>query len=64
MEHGKGEKFPSAVTLLGFTTIVGAFSGVDVWARSACGRGLLDGPFNPTYGLSLKSQMRFPYGTV
>ena len=55
MEDGKGEKFPSAVTVLGFTTILGAFSGVDVWARLASGQVVLDGSFNPTYGLSLKS---------
>ena len=55
MKGGKGEKFPFAVTALGFTAILGAFRGVDVWARIAYGRVVLDGAFNPTYGLSLKS---------
>ena len=55
MEDGKGEKFPSAVAVLGFTTILVAFSGVGVWTRLACGWGVLDGPFNPTYGSSLIS---------
>ena len=55
MEDGKGEKFPSAIAVLGFTTILGAFSGVNVWARLAWGRVVLDGPFNATYGLPPKS---------
>ena len=33
MEDGKGEKFPSVVAVLGFTTLLVAFGGVDVWAR-------------------------------
>ena len=55
MEDGKGKNFPSAVAVLGFTAILRAFGGVDVWAGLACGGGVLDEPFNPTYGLSLKS---------
>ena len=31
MEDTKGEKFLSAVGVLGFTTILRAFSGVGVW---------------------------------
>ena len=34
---------------------LGAFNGVGAWVQLACGRVVLDGPFNPTYGLSLKS---------
>ena len=41
------------VAVSGFTTILGAFSGIGIWARLSCGRGVLDVPFNPTYGLSL-----------
>ena len=44
MEDGKGEKFSSAVAVLGFTPILGAFSGVGVWARLACGWFVLDRP--------------------
>ena len=40
------------VAVLGFTTILAAFSGIGVWARLACGRGVFDGPFNPTYDLA------------
>ena len=43
------------VAVLGFTMILGAFSGIGIWARLSCRRGVLDVPFNPTYGLSLKS---------
>ena len=53
MEDGKGENFPSVVAVLGFTTILGVFSGIGVWARLAYRRIVLDGPFNPTYGLSV-----------
>ena len=55
MEDGKGEEIPSAVAVLGFTTILVVFSVIGVWARLAYGRDVLDGPFNPTYRLSLKS---------
>ena len=41
--------------VLGFTTIVGAFGGIGVRARLACGRVVHDVPFNPTYGLSLET---------
>ena len=40
------------VAELGFTTILGAFSDIGIWARLARGRVVLDVPFNPTYGLS------------
>ena len=53
MEGGKGEEFPSVVAALGFTKILTAFSGVGVWARLSYEGIVLDGPFNPTYGLSL-----------
>ena len=53
MEDWKGEEFPPVVAVLGFTTILGAFSGIGVWGRLSCGRVVLDGSFNPTYGLSL-----------
>ena len=43
------------IAVLGFTTILGAFSGTDICARLACGQVVLDVSFNPTYGLSLKS---------
>ena len=41
------------IGVLGFTTILGAFGGVGVWARLAYRRGVVNGPFNPTYRLSL-----------
>ena len=48
--------FPDTmVAVLGFTTILGSFRGIGIWARLSCGRSVLDVPFNPTYGLSLKS---------
>ena len=43
------------VAVLGFTTILGSFSVIGIWARLPCGRVVLDVPFNPTYGLTLKS---------
>ena len=39
------------VAVLGFTTILGGFSGIGIRARLSCGRVVLDVPFNPTYGL-------------
>ncbi len=36
------------VAELGFTTILGAFSDIGIWARLARGRVVLDVPFNPT----------------
>ena len=41
------------VAVLGFTTILGAFSDIGIWTRLSCGQVVLDVPFNPTYGLSL-----------
>ena len=43
------------VAVSGFTTISGAFGGIGIRARLAYGRGVLDAPFNPTYGFSLES---------
>ena len=34
------------VAVLGFTTILGAFSGIGVWARLSCGEVIPAGPFN------------------
>ena len=52
----KPDGFPNTmIAVLGFTTILRGFSGVGIWARLSCGRVVLDVPFNPTYGLSLKS---------
>ena len=39
------------VGVLGFTSILGAFSCIGIWARLSCGRVVLDVPFNTTYGL-------------
>ena len=55
MEDGRDGNFPSAVAVLGFTAILGTFSGIGVEARLAYRQVVVDGPFNPTYGLSLKS---------
>ena len=55
--------FPNTmVAVLGFTTILGAFSFVGIWARLSCGWVVLDVPFNPTYGLSLKIRCDSPGG--
>ena len=55
----------TVVAVLGFTTILGAFSVIGVWARLACGRVVFDGPFNPTYGLSVEiRKSRLPYDVV
>ena len=45
------------VAVSGFTTILGSFCGIGTWARLSSGRGVLDVPFNPTYGLSLSAIM-------
>ena len=58
MEDGRDGNFPSAVAVLGFTAILGTFSGIGVEARLAYRQVVVDGPFNPTYGLSLKSFAR------
>ena len=46
---------------VGFHYDFGAFSGIGVWAWLACEWAIFDGPFNPTYGLSLKSSVGFHY---
>ena len=44
----------TVVAVLGFTTILGAFSGIGSWARLARGWIVLDVPFNPTYRFSTR----------
>ena len=52
--YTKSAGFSNTVAaLLGFTTILGAFSGIGVWARLSYRGAVLDVPFTPTYRLSV-----------
>ena len=45
------------VAVSGFTTILGAFSGIGIRAGLSCGRVVLDVPFNPTYDCPKRGKM-------